>query len=233
MYSAAIANQHFIEDDVFTRLITNAGGAALELGSGTGRLMLRLLAAGYQVEGVEISDEMIAECLAEADRLGLKPVVHHGSFAPLDESLSGYSAIYCPLNAFSFIIDDDMAVTAVRSYVAALNRGGVLALAGSAGDAASHSTKGWVRRADVPLDPVRRAEVKERRVVEAGGRCLRVERIIRIVAADGTLIETSHGTQLRRLRSIAELAQMFAAAKLGALHGYGDDSDYILSGRKG
>src|SRR5262249_55870230 len=102
VYAAAIANQHFVEDDVFTRLVAEAGGTSLELGSGTGRLMLRLLASGYDVEGLEISDEMIDVCFTEASRLGLRPVVHRGSFAPLDESLRGYAAIYCPLNAFSF-----------------------------------------------------------------------------------------------------------------------------------
>jgi SAM-dependent methyltransferase len=223
VYAAAVADQHFVEDDVFAGLVAGAGGTALELGSGTGRLLLRLLAAGHDVEGLEVSPAMIDVCRAEARRRGLDPVVHLGSFAPLNASLRGYAAIYCPLNAFSFIVDDDAAEAAVRSYVAALRPGGVLALAGSAGDGALHAGTGWVRRADVPVGDTRHAEVQERRV----------ERIIRIVDEDGTVIEIEHGTQLRRLRPMAELAAMYARAGLVALHGHGNDADHILTGRKG
>ncbi|MFF4414290.1 class I SAM-dependent methyltransferase [Streptosporangium sp. NPDC001559] len=233
VYANAIADQRFVEDDVFTQLVAGADGPALELGSGTGRLMLRLLAAGHDVEGLEISDEMTDVCVTEGSRLGLRPVVHRGSFAPLDASLRGYAVIFCPLNAFSFIVDDALAMTAVRSYAAALKPGGVLALAGSAGEDTLRDGTGWTRRPDVPVAEATLAQVEERRTPDADGRCLRIERIIRIVGPDGTVRRTQRGTQLRRLRPIAALAEMFADAGLDALHAYGTDADHILTGRKG
>ncbi len=231
VYAAAIADQNFTEDDVFTRLVGGAGGIALELGSGTGRLLLRLLEGGHNVHGLEISEEMTQRCLTEAARRGLNPVMHRGTFAPLDPSLRGYAIIFCPLNAFSFVTDDELALESVASYVAALAPGGVLALAGSAGDASLGNSTDWVRRADVPVEDGLLARVWERRVLAAERRCLRVEREIQVVDPDGRVLREQQGKQMRRLRPIRQLAQVFADAGLTQLHAYGDDADYVLTGR--
>ncbi|MFF9559611.1 methyltransferase domain-containing protein [Streptomyces albus] len=233
VYAAAISEQRFGEDRLFTGLVARADGTALELGSGTGRLLLRLLAAGHRVHGLELSAEMTALCRAQAASLGLDPVVHQGSFAPLDAALGGYAALYCPLNAFSFIVDDDLARESVHSYAAALAPGGILALSGSAGDAAVLRTRtDWVRRPDVPLDGGRTALVEERRRTRDGGRLLAVERTVRVLDPDGRVRTTEEGTQLRRLRPMAELAQLFAEAGFTHLHAYGNDADHVLTGRR-
>ncbi|MEV0381662.1 class I SAM-dependent methyltransferase [Nonomuraea sp. NPDC050643] len=232
VYAAAIAGQRFGEDTVFTRIVAESGGTALELGSGTGRLLLRLLGAGHDVHGLEISEQMIATCLAEARRLGLRPTVHRGSFAPLDLDPGHYSVVYCPLNAFSFIVDDALALESVRSYAAALRPGGVLALAGSAGEPrALRAPAGWVRRDDVPIGAGRVAQVREHRTVQTGG-CMRIERVVRTVGPDGEEYSTEEGTQLRRLRPIADLAGMFGRCGFTGLRAFGGDADYVLIGRK-
>ncbi len=53
-------------------------GSALEVGSGSGRLMFPLLKQGFTVEGLELSTDMIALGSARAANLGVKPVVHAG-----------------------------------------------------------------------------------------------------------------------------------------------------------
>jgi SAM-dependent methyltransferase len=53
-------------------------GPALEVGSGSGRLMFPLLKAGHDIEGLELSPDMIALGKIRAERLGVKPVVHLG-----------------------------------------------------------------------------------------------------------------------------------------------------------
>ncbi|PYC87408.1 hypothetical protein C7C46_04830 [Streptomyces tateyamensis] len=232
VYAAAIADQLFDEDALFTRIVAEARGTALELGSGTGRLMLRLLQAGHQVHGLEISEEMIGICRADAARQGLVPTIHQGSFAPLDAELSGYAALYCPLNGFAFITDDELALASVLSYAAALAPGGILALAGSAGDARLRSSAEWVRRPDVPIAGGLVAQVDERRTVDTAERCLKVERTITVRDADGRTTAEEDGVQWRRLRPIAELAELFAQAGLTGLHAYGSDADHILTGRK-
>jgi SAM-dependent methyltransferase len=51
--------------------IERFGGPALDLACGTGRLLLPLVAAGLDVDGVDISADMLALCRARADRDGL------------------------------------------------------------------------------------------------------------------------------------------------------------------
>lgn len=52
-------------------------GAALDVGCGTGRLLLPLLAAGYEIEGVDSAGDMLAICRAKAGALKLDPVLYH------------------------------------------------------------------------------------------------------------------------------------------------------------
>ena len=51
-------------------------GRSLEVGSGSGRLLLPLLRNGHQMEGLEPSPDMNSLCRAKAASLGLNPVLH-------------------------------------------------------------------------------------------------------------------------------------------------------------
>lgn len=231
VYASAISDQHFTEDTVFERVIAGCGGTALELGSGTGRFLLRMLRAGYDVHGVEISAEMTALCRAEGQRLGLSAVVHEGSFAPLAPLQVRYAAMYCPLNSFSFITDDQVALESLRSCAANLRPGGTLAIGGSAGDPAALAAQpGWVRRQDVPMG-VRTATVHERRTTGRSGAVLEIERVVRLLGEDGNVVQEERGHQTRRLRPVAELVDLFAEAGLGDMRAFGVDADYVLTGR--
>ncbi|MBM4118805.1 class I SAM-dependent methyltransferase [bacterium] len=56
--------------------IRELGQPALELGSGTGKILLPLLAQGLDVIGIDTSPDMTARCLAAGAAQGLRPVVH-------------------------------------------------------------------------------------------------------------------------------------------------------------
>ena len=59
-------------DRLFYRaIIERQGGAALDIGCGTGRLLLDYLAAGIDVDGIDVSPEMLALCRSKAAELGL------------------------------------------------------------------------------------------------------------------------------------------------------------------
>ena len=51
-------------------------GPSLEVGCGSGRLLLPLLQKGHDVEGLELSGEMLAMCRTAAEDLSLEPVLH-------------------------------------------------------------------------------------------------------------------------------------------------------------
>jgi SAM-dependent methyltransferase len=59
--------QRFIEDD---------GQPALDAACGTGRLLVPYLRAGLDVEGCDISPDMLALCREAAEREGLAPTLH-------------------------------------------------------------------------------------------------------------------------------------------------------------
>ncbi len=52
-------------------------GPILEIGSGTGRLLLHYLRQGFDIEGIDDSDAMLAICKRKAAKNKLKPVIHH------------------------------------------------------------------------------------------------------------------------------------------------------------
>jgi SAM-dependent methyltransferase len=56
----------------FSNAIRRFGEPALDLGCGTGRILIPLLREGFDVDGIDVSPDMIAEAEAEADRQGLK-----------------------------------------------------------------------------------------------------------------------------------------------------------------
>lgn len=66
---------HDIGEDglYFQRLIERSGEPALDLGCGTGRLLLPFLRAGIDIDGCDYSADMLAQCEARAQAEGLSP----------------------------------------------------------------------------------------------------------------------------------------------------------------
>jgi len=57
----------------FKEVILSSGQPALDVGCGTGRLLLDYLAEGIDIDGVDNSQEMLEICREKAGKLGLKP----------------------------------------------------------------------------------------------------------------------------------------------------------------
>ena len=99
-------------------------GPALEIGCGSGRLMCPLLAAGFEIEGLELSPDMTALGRLRAERLGIEPVVHHGDMAVWNPPRI-YQALLAP--AFTLqLARDPQAV--LRHWCGWLRNGGGLYL---------------------------------------------------------------------------------------------------------
>lgn len=56
-------------------------GPALEIGAGSGRLMFPLVQMGLEVEGLELSQDMLDLGDKRAEKLGIRPVMHQGDMA--------------------------------------------------------------------------------------------------------------------------------------------------------
>ena len=59
----------------FRRYVENGGGAALDVACGTGRLLVPYLRAGLDVDGCDVSPDMVELCRDKAEREGLRPMM--------------------------------------------------------------------------------------------------------------------------------------------------------------
>lgn len=81
------------EQPILENFLQAYPGTALELGCGSGRLLLPLLREGYLTEGLDSSQDMLALC---RDRAGqLSPVLHHASMEDFQTG-TVYGAIAIP-----------------------------------------------------------------------------------------------------------------------------------------
>jgi SAM-dependent methyltransferase len=102
-----------------------AGGPALELGIGTGRIALPLAARGITVEGVDLSPAMAAELRRKpgGDRLA----VTIGDFSEIPVSGS-YRLIYVVFNTLFNLLTQDEQVRCFQNVAAHLSDGGVFVI---------------------------------------------------------------------------------------------------------
>src|SRR5438874_13216202 len=59
----------------FQKFIADEGQPALDVACGTGRLLIPFLRAGLDVDGCDVSADMIAVCREQAEREGLSPTL--------------------------------------------------------------------------------------------------------------------------------------------------------------
>jgi SAM-dependent methyltransferase len=103
-----------------------AGQPALDVACGTGRLLIPYLRAGLDVDGCDISPDMLALCRERAEREGLSPNLHVQAMHQLDLPRK-YRTIYV-CGGFGLGGNRDHDEGALRSMYAHLEPGGLLIL---------------------------------------------------------------------------------------------------------
>ena len=107
--------------------IERQGGPALDVGCGTGRLLLDYLSAGLDVDGVDNSPEMLAICRAKARAAGLD--VGDRLFEQSMDTLGlprRYATIFVPSLSFQLLTDLAVAKRALARFRDHLAPSGVL-----------------------------------------------------------------------------------------------------------
>jgi SAM-dependent methyltransferase len=72
-YLSAASPDLSLEIDFWVRCVQAAGQPVLELGSGTGKILVPLLEKGIDITGIDTSDDMMARCRDLCQAKGLKP----------------------------------------------------------------------------------------------------------------------------------------------------------------
>jgi ubiquinone/menaquinone biosynthesis C-methylase UbiE len=99
----------------------------LDVGCGTGRLLLDYLGSGVDIDGVDNSPDMLALCRAKAARLGLRPILYQQYMQDLDIPRR-YCTILVPSSSFQLVTAMDDADDAMARFYGHLQPGGVLVM---------------------------------------------------------------------------------------------------------
>lgn len=110
----------------FQRWIERGGEPALDVACGTGRLLLPYLRAGLNVDGCDVSPDMIALCREKAEREGLSPTLWVQAMHEL-EPPRRYKTIYV-CGAFGLGSNREQDFEALRRFRKYLESGGTLLL---------------------------------------------------------------------------------------------------------
>lgn len=113
------------DTEFFADLIAGDGEPALEIGCGTGRLLVEYVARGMDVEGVDASEEMLDLCRVKAKARGITPVLHHQRMEQL-QLPRRFRTIFVPAASCMLLTDTAMVQAALARFHDHLAPGGRL-----------------------------------------------------------------------------------------------------------
>jgi SAM-dependent methyltransferase len=130
------------EIDFFRRFV-EAGQPALDVACGTGRLLIPYLEAGLDVDGCDISPDMLALCRERAERAGLSPSLFAQAVHELDLPRRYRTVVFC--GGFGLGGSRDQDVEGLRRLYEHLEPGGTLVLDNEVPYADAHMWPRWTR----------------------------------------------------------------------------------------
>jgi SAM-dependent methyltransferase len=196
-------------------------GPALEVGCGSGRLLLPLLQKGHDVEGLELSPDMLAMCRTAAEDLSLEPVLHEGDMISFDSG-KRYQSLLLP--AFTLQLADDPAA-ALAHFHTLLAPGGVIYLSVFIPFAELHKElpEGeWYEDHRIPWAGGRSAVIDTRHQLNRKNRILDREHRYRLLEPDGSIAAEHISRQTLRWFTARQLRGMLGKANFEPIHAIAD-----------
>jgi SAM-dependent methyltransferase len=115
----------FGDVEYYTAALAGISGRILEPAVGTGRMLIPLLGAGYQVDGIDTSPEMLAVCRQHCAERGLDPLLREAdmtTFAVPGE----YAAVIIATGSFALLAGRATVLQALGCFRESLRPGGQL-----------------------------------------------------------------------------------------------------------
>ncbi|HAH97239.1 MAG TPA: hypothetical protein DHD79_04415 [Firmicutes bacterium] len=122
------------------------GGRILDIGCGTGRILLQLLRNGYQADGLDISAQMLSLTKAKLQAANLETALYQGDMRTLD-SLGltvKYHLVIIPYASMIYMLEDSDRLAVFRGVYNLLEHGGILAFDFDAGQNEIGISKPWI-----------------------------------------------------------------------------------------
>ena len=111
----------------FLEIIHEKGQPVLDVGCGTGRLLLDFMAQGIDIDGVDNSPEMLALCREKAGAMGLTPRLYENSMESMRLPRQ-YQTIIVPSSSFQLVLEPADAQRAISNLFEHLLAGGNLVM---------------------------------------------------------------------------------------------------------
>lgn len=109
----------------YLEIIRKYGQPVLDVGCGTGRLLLDYLQRGIDIDGVDNSPDMLALCRQKADDIDVHPNLYEQYMEVLDLPRT-YQTIVVPSSSLQLIVEPEMVDQAVKRFHDHLVPGGVV-----------------------------------------------------------------------------------------------------------
>jgi SAM-dependent methyltransferase len=183
------------------KLIERYGQPALDVACGAGRLLLPYLRAGLDVDGCDISPDMLALCRQKAEREGLSPRLYEQAMHELDLPRTYRTIFVC--GSFGLGGDRQRDLEALRRFYQHLAPGGVLVLENYLAYRDPNEWQYWVKEKRQQL-PEPWPEWGKRRRASDGTDYALCSRILSIDPLEQTLTLQIRAGQWREGRLITE-----------------------------
>lgn len=115
----------FADVAYYASLLADVSGPILEPATGTGRVLIPLLEAGHQVDGLDSSPQMLACCRQNCRDRGLDPVLHEADMT-IYVRLAAYDAVIIPAGSIALLDGRKATLQALACFRDSLVPGGRL-----------------------------------------------------------------------------------------------------------
>lgn len=140
----------FADVEYYSGLLADVRGPILEPATGTGRVLIPLIEAGHQVEGLDSSPQMLARCRQHCRDRGLDPVLREADMT-IYVRLAAYEAVIIPAGSIALLDGRKPTLQALACFHDSLVPGGHLFVdvPASRPAAAHEGMRYWPRGSDL------------------------------------------------------------------------------------